>query len=42
MNDAYRRVFQEPYPARTTVYLTLPAGMLIEADALAVLEQELS
>lgn len=26
----------EPYPARTTVYVGLPAGLLVEIDALAV------
>lgn len=36
MNDAYARTFSAPYPVRTTVYLTLPAGMLIEVDAMAV------
>lgn len=37
MNEVYRSYFDEPFPARTTVYVTLPAGMLIEVDALAVL-----
>jgi 2-iminobutanoate/2-iminopropanoate deaminase len=27
-----------PYPARTTVYVGLPTGLLVEIDALAVLE----
>lgn len=37
MNGAYKEVFSEPYPARTTVYVGLPKGMLVEIDALAVL-----
>lgn len=28
-----------PFPARTTVYVTLPPGMLVEIDALAVLSE---
>jgi 2-iminobutanoate/2-iminopropanoate deaminase len=36
MNEAYAAAFSSPYPARTTVYVTLPAGMLIEADVVAV------
>jgi 2-iminobutanoate/2-iminopropanoate deaminase len=36
MNEAYATVFSSPYPARTTVYVTLPPGMLIEADAVAL------
>ncbi len=28
----------EPYPARTTVYVGLPKGLLVEIDALAVLD----
>jgi hypothetical protein len=27
----------EPFPARTTVYMQLPPGLLVEIDALAVL-----
>jgi reactive intermediate/imine deaminase len=38
MNEVYRTLFSEPYPARTTVYVGLPAGMKIEIDAIAVLE----
>ena len=38
MNDVYRTFVQEPYPARTTVYVGLPDGMLVEIDALAVLD----
>lgn len=42
MNDIYNAYFQEqglkaPASARTTVYVGLPAGLLIEIDALAVL-----
>ncbi|MGH2787791.1 MAG: Rid family detoxifying hydrolase [Actinomycetota bacterium] len=36
MNEVYRTMFSEPYPARTT-YVGLPAGMKIEIDAIAVL-----
>src|SRR4051794_39459445 len=36
MNEEYATVFSSPYPARTTVYVTLPPGMLIEADVVAV------
>jgi 2-iminobutanoate/2-iminopropanoate deaminase len=36
MNEAYGSAFSSPYPARTTVYVTLPAGMLIEADVVAI------
>jgi enamine deaminase RidA (YjgF/YER057c/UK114 family) len=37
MNEAYAAAFTEPYPARTTVYVGLPEGVLVEIDALAVL-----
>ena len=36
MNDTYARVVGEPFPARTTVYVGLPEGLLVEIDALAV------
>ena len=35
-NEIYRRYFEEPYPARTTVHSSLP-GFLIEVDGIAVL-----
>ncbi|MEU2771892.1 RidA family protein [Streptomyces sp. NPDC007162] len=43
LNEIYDRYFDEQgltqaYPARTTVYVGLPAGLLIEIDALAVLD----
>jgi reactive intermediate/imine deaminase len=38
MNDAYREFFEESFPARTTVYVGLPDGLLVEIDALAVLD----
>ena len=38
LNDAYREFFEESFPARTTVYVGLPAGLLVEIDALAVLD----
>ncbi|MEP6665071.1 MAG: Rid family detoxifying hydrolase [Nocardioidaceae bacterium] len=37
MNEVYGRYVREPFPARTTVYVGLPEGMLVEIDALAVL-----
>jgi reactive intermediate/imine deaminase len=36
MNDVYATFFTKPRPARTTVYVGLPAGLLVEIDALAV------
>lgn len=36
MNEVYTEFFRAPYPARTTVYVTLPPRMLVEIDALAV------
>jgi reactive intermediate/imine deaminase len=38
MNSAYQEFLTDPYPARTTVYVGLPAGLLVEIDALAVLD----
>lgn len=35
MNEVYTEFFAPPYPARTTVYVGLPAGMLVEVDAIA-------
>jgi 2-iminobutanoate/2-iminopropanoate deaminase len=37
MNEVYARYVNEPFPARTTVFTGLGAGMLVEIDALAVL-----
>jgi 2-iminobutanoate/2-iminopropanoate deaminase len=37
MNEVYATFIKTPFPARTTVYVGLPDGMLIEIDALAVL-----
>lgn len=37
MNAAYAVAVGEPFPARTTVYMQLPPGLLVEIDALAVL-----
>ena len=34
-NDVYREYFDEPYPARTTVGVSLPAGILVEIEAVA-------
>ena len=36
MDALYANFFSEPYPARTTVYVGLKQGVLIEVDALAV------
>jgi enamine deaminase RidA (YjgF/YER057c/UK114 family) len=38
MNEAYEACFTAPFPARTTVYVGLPPGLLVEIDALAVLD----
>jgi 2-iminobutanoate/2-iminopropanoate deaminase len=35
-NEVYREFFAEPYPARTSVQSGLPAGVLIEIEAIAV------
>lgn len=37
MNDVYREFFTDPYPARSTIYVGLPPGLLVEIDAMAVL-----
>jgi 2-iminobutanoate/2-iminopropanoate deaminase len=38
MNEVYTTYVTVPYPARTTVAVGLPQGMLVEIDVLAVLE----
>jgi 2-iminobutanoate/2-iminopropanoate deaminase len=38
MNAVLNKFLTEPFPARTTVYTQLPPGMLVEVDALAVIE----
>jgi 2-iminobutanoate/2-iminopropanoate deaminase len=38
MNNVYADAFDEPYPTRTTVYVGLPDGLLVEIDAIAVVE----
>ena len=40
MNEVYREFFTDPYPARSTIYVGLPPGLLVEIDALAVLTNE--
>lgn len=40
MNQIYKEYLAEPYPARTTVQVVLPPGMLIEVDAIAVVPEE--
>ncbi|RZQ62937.1 RidA family protein [Amycolatopsis suaedae] len=37
-NQVYNEIITEPYSARTTVYVGLPAPLLVEIDALAVLD----
>jgi 2-iminobutanoate/2-iminopropanoate deaminase len=39
MNAVYRRYFPEPCPARMTIGVTLGGGMLVAADAIAVLPE---
>lgn len=36
INAVYTDFFQEPYPARTSIAVGLPAGMLVEIDCIAV------
>ncbi|MFB9833683.1 RidA family protein [Actinoallomurus acaciae] len=36
MNAVYESYVSEPYPARTTVFVGLAEGLLVEIDALAV------
>ncbi|NSC25690.1 RidA family protein [Streptomyces albus subsp. chlorinus] len=38
MNEAYAAAVGKPFPARTTVYMRLPPGLLVEVDALAVVD----
>ncbi|MFJ8827450.1 RidA family protein [Streptomyces sp. NPDC102467] len=38
LNEAYAAAVGEPFPARTTVHMQLPPGLLVEIDALAVLD----
>jgi 2-iminobutanoate/2-iminopropanoate deaminase len=37
-NEAYAKFLGSDFPARTTVYVGLPAGLLVEIDALAVVD----
>jgi 2-iminobutanoate/2-iminopropanoate deaminase len=34
-NAVYREFFEEPFPARTTVGVSLPGGILVEIEAIA-------
>ena len=34
-NEVYKATFAEPYPARTTVGVSLPGGILVEVEAVA-------
>jgi 2-iminobutanoate/2-iminopropanoate deaminase len=36
-NEVYREHFDAPYPARTTVQAGLPAGILVEIEAVALI-----
>lgn len=38
MNTVLEKFLSKPYPARTVVYVELPPDMLVEIDALAVVE----
>jgi len=38
LNETYAELVPQPYPARTTIYVGLPAGLLVEIDGLAVLD----
>jgi reactive intermediate/imine deaminase len=38
MNDVYRALMPAPFPARTTVYVGLNPGLLVEIDALAYVD----
>ncbi|MEU1215606.1 Rid family detoxifying hydrolase [Streptomyces sp. NPDC005790] len=38
LNEVYAATIGEDFPARTTVYVQLPPGLLVEIDALAVLD----
>jgi 2-iminobutanoate/2-iminopropanoate deaminase len=38
LNKAYAEYLGSDFPARTTVYVGLPPGLLVEIDALAVLD----
>jgi reactive intermediate/imine deaminase len=38
LNEAYAEYLGSDFPARTTVYVGLPPGLLVEIDALAVLD----
>jgi len=40
MNEVYREFFTEPFPARSTIYVGLPPGFLVEIDAMAVLSND--
>jgi 2-iminobutanoate/2-iminopropanoate deaminase len=40
MNEVYAGYMAEPFPARTTVFVGLAEGMLVEIDALAVVSSQ--
>ncbi|MGW3151896.1 RidA family protein [Streptomyces sp. NPDC001177] len=39
MNNAYEKYWSSEHPARTTFYGPLPEGLLVEIEALAVLDE---
>ncbi|MGI2295069.1 RidA family protein [Paenibacillus sp. GXUN7292] len=39
-NEVYRRYFRSPYPSRTLVYCDLNYDLLVEIDAIAVVNRE--
>jgi reactive intermediate/imine deaminase len=39
MNEVYRELMPAPFPARSTVYVGLNPGLLVEIDALAYVDQ---
>ena len=40
MNEVYKTFLKEPFPCRTTVGVSLPAGMLIEVDCIALVPKK--
>lgn len=39
MNEVYRELMSSPFPARSTVYVGLNPGLLVEIDALTYVDQ---
>jgi 2-iminobutanoate/2-iminopropanoate deaminase len=38
MNEVYAKFLEAPFPCRTTVFVGLPPGLLIEIDVIAVVD----